>query len=216
MSAASRSMRRQHDRQARDFAPGPSPEAPELSPPAELIAATPTPAGVPEFQRRSTEPMMRSSPGALRSQGEANDNERVRLVPGGPAPSAAIGSSALPPDAEAVIEPAPVATNQSGRARAGEWRLWFKPRHAPTIDPLTGWTGGVDPLAHVTLRFPSREAAEQFCTRQGIKFDARPAPPRRPNAIRRSRASRTRRRSAAGPLGPTPSAAVIIRSAAGR
>jgi hypothetical protein len=129
------------------------------------------------------EPMMRSSTGALRSQGEANDNERLRLVPGGPAAPAAIGSSALPPDAEAVIEPVPVATNQSGRARAGEWRLWFKPRHAPTVDPLTGWTGGVDPLAHVTLRFPSREAAERFCTRQGIKFEARPAAPRRPGAI---------------------------------
>ena len=128
-------------------------------------------------------PMMRSSPRASRGQSEANDNERVRLDPGGPAPSSPFGSSALPPDAEAVIEPVPIATNQSGRARAGEWRLWFKPRHAPTIDPLTGWTGGVDPLAHVTLRFPSREAAERFCTRQGIKFDARSAPPRRPKPI---------------------------------
>jgi hypothetical protein len=127
--------------------------------------------------------MMGSSPGALRSQGEANDNERVRLDPGGPAPSSPFGSSALPPDAEAVIEPVPVATNQSGRARADEWRLWFKPRHAPMIDPLTGWTGAVDPLAHVTLRFPNREAAERFCRRQGIKFEARPAPPRRPRAI---------------------------------
>jgi hypothetical protein len=176
-------MRRQHDRQVRDFGPGPSPEAPELSPPAKVIAATQAAAGVPELQRRSMEPMTRSSPGTLRGQGEANDNERVRLVPGGPAASAAIGSRALPPDAEAVIEPVPVGTNQSGRARADEWRLWFKPRHAPTVDPLTGWTGGVDPLAHVTLRFPSREAAERFCTRQGIKFEARPAAPRRLGAI---------------------------------
>jgi hypothetical protein len=181
MSAASRSMRRQHDRQARDFGPGPSPEAPELSLSAEVIPATPAPAGGAELQRRSVGPMTRSSPRAYRGQSEANDNERVRLDPGGPAPSSPFGSSALPPDAEAVIEPVPVATNQSGRARAGEWRLRFKLRRAPTVDPLTGWTGGADPLAHVTLRFPSREAAERFCTRHGIRFDARRAPRRRPN-----------------------------------
>jgi hypothetical protein len=175
-------MRRQHDRQARDFGPGPSPEAPELSPPPELIAATPAPAGRRELRRRSIEPM-RSSPGAFRGLSEANDNERVHLAPGGSAASSAVGSSELPRDAEAVIEPVPVATNQSGRARADEWRLWFKPRHAPTVDPLTGWTVVVDPLAHVTLRFPSREAAERFCTRQGIKFEARPAAPSRPVAI---------------------------------
>jgi hypothetical protein len=176
-------MRRPLDGQARDFGPGPIPEAPELSLSAEVIAATPAPAGVAELQRRSTAPMMGSSPGAFHGPREANDNERVRLVPGAPAPSAAIGSSALPPDAEAVIEPVPVATSQSGRARAGEWRLWFKPRRAPTVDPLTGWMRGVDPLAHVTLRFASREAAERFCTRQGIKFEARPAAPRRPRPI---------------------------------
>lgn len=181
MCAVSPSMRRLHDGQARDFDPGPSSEAPELSSPAEVIAATPAAVAVRELQRRSVGPMMRSSTRAFQS--EANDNECVCLDPGGPAPSSQLRSSALPPDAEAVIEPVPVATNQSGRARAGEWRLRFKPRRAPTVDPLTGWTGGADPLAHVTLRFPSREAAERFCTRQGIRFDARRAPRRRPVAI---------------------------------
>jgi hypothetical protein len=106
---------------------------------------------------------------------EANDNERVRLVSteGCPAPKL---QNALPSDAAAVVEPVPIATNQSGRARAGEWRLWFKPRQPPTVDPLTGWTGGSDPLANLTLRFPTREAAEGFCRRQGLWFEVRSAP----------------------------------------
>ena len=51
--------------------------------------------------------------------------------------------------------------NQAGRAREGTWRLRFAERWRPRIDPLTGWTGGGDPLAQIELRFPDREAAER-------------------------------------------------------
>src|SRR3546814_11021299 len=47
--------------------------------------------------------------------------------------------SAFPADAEAIVEPLPVAANQGGRRNRG-WRVRFKARWAPTIDPLTGWT----------------------------------------------------------------------------
>jgi hypothetical protein len=96
-----------------------------------------------------------------------NDND----LPG-PAPS-----SALPPDSLAMIEPVPIATNQGGRARRGQWRVCFAPRVPPLVNPLTGWTGGCDPLAHVVLLFPSLETAECYCHLQQLRFSVRePAP----------------------------------------
>lgn len=89
-------------------------------------------------------------------------------------------NGALPKDALAIIEPWPVSATQSGRARRNDWRVRFAPRARPFVDPLTGWTGGSDPLAHVVLRFPSRDAAERYCMRQDIRFRATPAAPARP------------------------------------
>ncbi|MGE4306771.1 MAG: hypothetical protein B7Z20_01150 [Sphingobium sp. 32-64-5] len=77
--------------------------------------------------------------------------------------------SAFPADAEAIVEPLPVAANQGGRRNRG-WRVRFKARWAPTIDPLTGWTGGGDPLETIELRFPDRESAENYCAREGLAF----------------------------------------------
>ncbi len=98
----------------------------------------------------------------------ANDND----LPG-PAPS-----SALPPDALAIIEPAPIPSNQGGRAHCHRWRLRFAPRSRSFVDPLTGWTGGCDPLAHVVLRFPSLETAERYCHLQQLRFEVRQPAPR--------------------------------------
>lgn len=82
-------------------------------------------------------------------------------------------SSSLPRDARAVIEPVPVGVNQSGRAKAGIWRLRFAERWRPRADPLTGWTGGGDPLAQVELRFADLEAAMRYCRREGVSFEIR-------------------------------------------
>lgn len=79
--------------------------------------------------------------------------------------------SALPDDARAVIEPLPIATNQSGRARKDQWRLRFQQRKKPFVDWLMGWTGGEDPLPHIDLRFPTREAAERYCERLNLPYD---------------------------------------------
>jgi hypothetical protein len=98
-----------------------------------------------------------------RSKPAANDNGVYAPHP----------SSALPPDALAIIEPVPVATNQSGRAYRDQWRLRFAARARPFVDPLTGWTGGGDPLAHVVLRFPSLDAAECYCHLQQLRFEVR-------------------------------------------
>ncbi len=103
-----------------------------------------------------------------------------------------VSRSALPPDALAIIEPVPLATNQGGRALQGKWRLRFAERSAPFVDPLTGWTGGSDPLAHVELRFPNLAAAERYCRTQQLGFEIRSAPP----------AGAARRWSAPADLGP--------------
>ncbi|WP_253717881.1 NADH dehydrogenase ubiquinone Fe-S protein 4 [Sphingomonas sp. AP4-R1] len=79
-------------------------------------------------------------------------------------------SSALPPDARAIVEPMPVATNQGGRARRGQWRVRFAPRVPPFVDPLTGWTGGCDPLIQIELHFPDRASAERYCRRERLRF----------------------------------------------
>jgi hypothetical protein len=85
-------------------------------------------------------------------------------------------SSALPLDAQAVIEPAPLATNQGGRGRRGQWRVRFAPRWWTVADPLTGWTGGGDPLETIELRFPDLETAANYCRRQGLRFSVHGQP----------------------------------------
>lgn len=99
----------------------------------------------------------------VRSNLAANDNDAY----------APRFSSALPPDALAIIEPVGIATNQSGRAHRNLWRLRFAARARPFVDPLTGWTGGCDPLAHVVLRFPTLDGAVFYCRLQQLRFEIR-------------------------------------------
>ena len=87
--------------------------------------------------------------------------------------------SALPDDAMAIIEPASNSARRAGTARNGEWRLRFQPRRRSFMDPLTGWTGSEDPLAHVSIRFPSRDAAIRFAERQGLPYESREVEVRR-------------------------------------
>lgn len=83
-----------------------------------------------------------------------NDNHRL-----GPSYSSALSSDAL-----AVIEPIPIAVNQSGRTPVGIWRLRFAERWSPRPRSADRtWTGGGDPLAQNELRDPDVEAAERYC-----------------------------------------------------
>ncbi|WP_210358947.1 NADH dehydrogenase ubiquinone Fe-S protein 4 [Sphingomonas beigongshangi] len=97
-------------------------------------------------------------------------------------------ASALPTDAVAIIEPDPLGNRSGGRAREGLWHLRFRVRARPFVDPLTGWTGGCDPLTHLDLSFRSREAAEDYCRRYGIPYEClgttRKAEPRLQETLR--------------------------------
>jgi hypothetical protein len=59
----------------------------------------------------------------------------------------------------------------SGRAGTKRWLLEFEPQSPPFIEPLMGWTGSSDPLAHMRLTFPNREAAIAFAKRQGWDYE---------------------------------------------
>jgi hypothetical protein len=53
----------------------------------------------------------------------------------------------------------------------------FAPRVPPFVDPLTGWTGGCDPLAQIELRFADRASAERYCRREHLRFTVQGAAP---------------------------------------
>ncbi|MFL0418501.1 NADH dehydrogenase ubiquinone Fe-S protein 4 [Sphingomonas sp. 179-I 2A4 NHS] len=97
-------------------------------------------------------------------------------------------ASAIPTGAVAIIEPDPLGNRSGGRAREGLWHLRFRVRARPFVDPLTGWTGGCDPLTHLDLSFRSREAAEDYCRRYGIPYEClgttRKAEPRPQETLR--------------------------------
>jgi hypothetical protein len=102
-----------------------------------------------ELRRRTINWAPLANPAKART---TNDNVARPRVPTGP--------RAL------IYRPAKSAMT-SGRARTRRWILEFEPQSAPFIEPLMGWTGSTDPLAHMRLTFPSREAAIAFAKRQG-------------------------------------------------
>ena len=62
------------------------------------------------------------------------------------------------------------AVNQSGQAHDGQWVLEFE-SHAPKRpDPLTGWSGGADTQAQVSINFDSLEAAQGYAARNNIRY----------------------------------------------
>jgi hypothetical protein len=76
----------------------------------------------------------------------------------------------FPPDAVAHIYRPVRSVMTSGRARTKGFLLRFQRRRRRFIEPLLGWTGDDDPLAQVTLSFPSREAAVAYAQRQGLAY----------------------------------------------
>jgi hypothetical protein len=76
----------------------------------------------------------------------------------------------FPPDARAVIYRPSKSAMTSGRANTCNWVLEFEPRSREFIEPLMGWAGGMDPLRHVRLSFPTREAAVAYARREGLPF----------------------------------------------
>ena len=68
---------------------------------------------------------------------------------------------------------------QSGKARTDEWLLEFESHRPHVPDPLTGWSGGGDTQAQVTIAFPTLEAAQAYADKYAIPVHLVPPPERR-------------------------------------
>lgn len=67
---------------------------------------------------------------------------------------------------------------QSGKALTDQWILEFSPVEAKKADPLMGWAGSGDTQQQVTLKFPTREAAQAYADTHGISAEVHAVPPR--------------------------------------
>jgi len=94
----------------------------------------------------------------------ANDLRPLTLSPG------------CRPGTTALIRRAGLGPASAGKARACEWVLGFQPVSAQFVEPLMGWCGGDDPLRHVELRFPTRDAAVRYAERQGLAYEVNDPP----------------------------------------
>lgn len=88
-------------------------------------------------------------------------------------PGAARLTFRLPEDARAIIEREARSVTQSAPFNRRGWRLRFEQRFPNGVDPLTGWTMGFDPLAHLTLRFPDLASAIRYAERHDLPFEVR-------------------------------------------
>jgi hypothetical protein len=61
-------------------------------------------------------------------------------------------------------------TTQSGRAAAAPWTLEFERVEPQRPDPLTGWNGSGDTTVQVRLNFPTKEAAIDYCRKNGLAY----------------------------------------------
>ena len=55
---------------------------------------------------------------------------------------------------------------QSGRAGTEEWVLDYEMAERRVADPLMGWSGSADTQAQVRLRFPTKDDAVAYATRE--------------------------------------------------
>ena len=64
---------------------------------------------------------------------------------------------------------------QSGKAREGRWVLEFESHARRRPDPLTGWSGGADTQAQVSLNFDTLEDAKAYANKKGLTISILPA-----------------------------------------
>ena len=69
----------------------------------------------------------------------------------------------------------------SGQAKTHDWVLEFAPESRKGREPLMGWTSSADMAQQVTLRFETREAAEDYARRNGLAYQVVEPKKRRPN-----------------------------------
>jgi gamma-glutamylcyclotransferase (GGCT)/AIG2-like uncharacterized protein YtfP len=68
-----------------------------------------------------------------------------------------------------IYNPAKTAM-QSGTAKTNNWVLEFDPQSPKSIDPLMGYTSSGDMKQQVKLKFPTKEEAVAYATRNNIAY----------------------------------------------
>ena len=68
---------------------------------------------------------------------------------------------------------------QSGKYRTDRWVVEFERNEPQRPDPLTGWAGSADTATQVRLNFPTLEAEQVYCEREGFAYAVTPAPQRK-------------------------------------
>ena len=68
---------------------------------------------------------------------------------------------------------------QSGRGRTRSWVLEFDLATPRRPEPLMGWTSSGDTLNQVRLTFDTRDEAEAYAKRKGLKYVVEPVHERR-------------------------------------
>jgi len=106
-------------------------------------------------------------PQTLAISGPANDV----YVPEDPSEARFLsGMPKVHQDRTVIIATRPVSTMQSGTRYAHQWQMtWKSPER--WSNPLTGWTSCADPHSFMKLNFSNREAAIEFATKNGYKFE---------------------------------------------
>jgi len=68
-----------------------------------------------------------------------------------------------------IYSPAKTAM-QSGRNKTGQWVLEFEARSPRKIEPMMGYTSSSDMNSQIRLKFPTLEAAENYCHKHAIAY----------------------------------------------
>ena len=63
---------------------------------------------------------------------------------------------------------------QSGKALEGRWVLEFESHTPRRPDPLTGWSGGSDTQAQVSINFDTLDQAKAYAEKYDIKYHVVP------------------------------------------
>ena len=63
---------------------------------------------------------------------------------------------------------------QASRALRGEWVLEFESKTPRRPDPLTGWSGGADTQAQVSMTFDTLDQAKRYAERYNIPYHVVP------------------------------------------
>jgi hypothetical protein len=68
---------------------------------------------------------------------------------------------------------------QSGKYRTDRWVVEYEQTEPQRPDPLTGWAGSANTSSQVRMTFPTLEAAQAYCEREGCAYTVVPAPERK-------------------------------------